>query len=217
MKTKVLITAGPTRAYLDDVRYLSNFSTGSLGYFLAKELVQKGAEVYVVAGPTAMPFHKLRLKKFFPIETNEEMLRAVLQVCKSQKIDWAIFSAAVLDFVPTKKRSGKVSSKTKSWTIALKPTPKIIDVVGKRYPKIKKVGFKLEWDIKKGKALDSFAGHWIDRRKLQYLLVNFLPQIHGEKHRAMLFDRDLRHITLTSKSQIAKEMARALKNDFLPE
>lgn len=206
MKTKVLITAGPTRAFLDEVRYISNFSSGKLGFNLASVLVKKGADVYVVAGPTSQPFETLRLKKFFPVETNAEMLSAVLRVCEKDQPQWAIFSAAVLDFVPKKKSSGKVSSAKKNWTIELEAAPKIIDVVQERHPEIKRIGFKLEWEKRRGAALKSFAKKQLQKRALEYLVVNFLEEIEGTRHRASIFDRNLDHTTVHSKEEIAKEL-----------
>lgn len=206
MKTKVLITAGPTRAYLDDVRYISNFSSGALGYLVCKELVRQGVDVYAVVGPTAQPFAELKLKKLVQIETNEQMMKSVLQICKNTKPDWAVFSAAVLDFVPAKKASGKVSSKNKSWNIALKATPKIIDVVKKRYPKIKRVGFKLEWEKLRGETLRHFAAKIIEARRLELLIVNFLREVETKNHRAVLFDKDLNVTELGTKQGIAKSL-----------
>lgn len=210
MKIKVLITAGPTRAYLDEVRYISNFSTGALGYLLAKELVRRGAEVSVVAGPTAQPFEKLKLKQYISVKTNEEMLHAVLKVCRLQRPHWAVFAAAVLDFVPTSKVKGKVSSRVKTWTLSLQAAPKIIDRVKSRYPKIKRIGFKLEWEEKRGEKLQSFAQDIIKKRRLEYLVVNFLREVGEVQHFAKIFDKNLQVRVLRTKQEIARFLAASM-------
>ena len=81
-KLRVLVTAGPTRAYLDSVRFLSNISTGALGYEICKKLIESGVELYLVVGPTLQPFKKLNAKKLIEVETNEQMQCAVLDLCQ---------------------------------------------------------------------------------------------------------------------------------------
>lgn len=204
---RVLLTAGPTRAYFDNVRYLSNYSTGELGFRIAQALLRKKMEVFVVTGPTHQPFARLPLKGLVQIETAAEMSKAVEFACKKFKPQFAIFSAAVLDFQPQKKLAGKVSSKKKDWTVRLVPTPKIIDEVGKRFPKIKRVGFKLEWDSRSGKLLEDFAQELIENKALTAVCVNFLSQIRGKSHPCWLFERDKKAKKLRNKREIATALA----------
>lgn len=187
MKPRVLITGGPTRAYLDSIRFLSNYSTGELAYQMAQDFTNADFEVSLVLGKTNLNFNKLRLKRVFPIITNDEMLNSVIKVCSNFNPSVAIFSAAVLDFIPKKTRQGKLSSKQNSWKVELVPAPKIIDVVGKLFPKIRRVGFKLEWEVKTGKQLERFARGYMDKKGLSALVVNFFSQISGKHHPAHVF------------------------------
>ena len=100
---KVLVTAGPTRANLDPVRFISNKSTGKMGYAIAAEARDRGAEVVLVSGPSN---EKAPAGiKFISVETNEEMLKAVLEEFDTSDI--VVKSAAVADYKP------KVYSKEK--------------------------------------------------------------------------------------------------------
>jgi len=186
---RVVITAGPTRAYLDRVRYLTNYSTGELGFLLAEELTKKNIEVVAIVGPNAQPFSKLPLKNLIEVETAQEMSEATLSQCFSFEPQVAIFAAAVLDFVPQKTEKGKVSSKKEKWVLELVPTPKIIDEVGQKFPQIKRVGFKLEWDVLMGTRLKNRGNQLLREKDLTALCLNFLPQISKKAHPLWLFSK----------------------------
>src|SRR3989338_5030888 len=147
---KILITAGPTRGPIDPVRYISNFSTGELGIRLAHELYIRGAEPTLVYGPGSVKPHC-----FYPVilvTTPQEMLEAVTSQLQYQKVHAAIFSAAVLDHVPSQVYDIKLSS-AQALDIQFVQTPKIIREVDKvtRHSceniskGLFKIGFKLEW------------------------------------------------------------------------
>lgn len=186
----MLLTAGPTRAYLDRVRFLTNYSTGELGYRLSEALIKKGIEVFAVVGPTQQTFSKLPLKRLIEVETAEEMSEATLKLCDSFKPDYAIFTAAVLDFKPVRRKSGKVSSRLKRWNLQLVSNPKIIDQVGLLYPAVRRIGFKLEWDSMTGKTLSGFAQKLLSQKKLDAVCINFLPQIRKKTHPLWIFTRE---------------------------
>ncbi len=204
---RVVVTAGPTRAYFDRVRYLSNYSTGSLGFHLSRALTKSGIEVLAVVGPTQQPFSKLPLKKLVEVETAEQMAAATLRLCRTFKPDYAIFAAAVLDFKPRKVFSGKVSSQKRNWKIELVPTPKIIDQVGLLYPKIKRIGFKLEWEPRTRNEILRFAQDLLIRKQLHAVCLNFLPQIKGGSHPLWLVTGKGKVKKLLNKDQIAKALA----------
>ena len=206
---KVLLTAGPTRAYLDRVRFLSNFSTGELGFLTAEILSKKGVEVMAVVGPCCQPFENLKLKKLIRVETNEEMEAAIFQVLRQYKPAWGIFSAAVLDFKPRRREIGKTSSRRGGWKIDLVPTHKITDRVSMRHPELKKIGFKLEWKSLRGKQLHQFGKQQLTRKGYKGLVVNFLPEVKSAiHHRAYLFSNKQNNFsTAKTKSQIAKWIA----------
>ncbi|MFM8270123.1 MAG: phosphopantothenoylcysteine decarboxylase [Pseudomonadota bacterium] len=204
---RVLLTAGPTRAYLDRVRFISNYSTGELGFRLSQALIKKGFEVYAVIGPTQQPFSDLPLKRLIEVETTDEMAKETLKLCRSVKPDFAIFSAAVLDFKPSKQLAGKVSSSKKRWSLELISTPKILDQVTDRYPSIKRIGFKLEWKPMTGQTLSRFAQKLLDQKKLDAVCINFLPQIRKKSHPLWIFTKEGRVSKCKTKAQTAKALA----------
>lgn len=204
---RVLITAGPTRAYLDRVRFLTNHSSGELGFLLSKELVQKSVEVVAIVGPNPQPFSQLPLKKLIQVETAQEMLEETLRMCHRFKPQVAVFSAAVLDFAPQSPQKIKVSSKTKRWVLELLPNPKVIDEVGKHFPQIQRIGFKLEWKIRKSRALNNFAQKVIKEKKLNALCINFLPLISKKKHPLWIFSERKLEGHASTKRQAAKRLA----------
>lgn len=184
----VLVTAGPTRAYLDSVRYLSNYSSGRLGYLICEVLAKNGIKVIAVVGPSEVSFEKLKNVTLFKVETVEEMHRAVMQLCKKKSPDFAVLSAAVLDFMPEVISNGKVSSKN-NWNLQLVPTPKIIDDITKKFPKIKKIAFKLECNRPSLKTIKSFAEKNIKDKSAEALCLNYLSDIDKKSHPAFLFSR----------------------------
>jgi phosphopantothenoylcysteine decarboxylase / phosphopantothenate---cysteine ligase len=119
----ILITAGPTQGPIDPVRFISNFSTGSLGVELAKKIYENGANPTLIYGPGQAKPHA-----FYPVvnvKTPQEMLDAVETEVTYKKYDAAIFAAAVLDHVPTQVVNKKLPSQAEL-KVDFKKTPKII-------------------------------------------------------------------------------------------
>ena len=202
-KISVLVTAGPTRAYLDRVRYLSNYSSGYLGFEICRALERAGVEVTAVVGPCEAPFEKLRKTSLVRVETVEEMRRAVMGLCKKNHPEFAVLSAAVLDFAPKKTEKGKVSSKSR-WHLELIPTPKIIDEISDKFPEIRKVAFKLEWEQPLLKELKRFAAQNLKSKQADALCLNYLSQIKRNKHSAFLFSKEGSFYRAHSKRDIAE-------------
>lgn len=185
-KQTILVTGGPTRAYLDDVRFLSNLSTGGLAFELCRLLKKRGVEVIAVVGPTALDFESLKLKALVRVETNREMHEEVLKASRRFKPSWGIFSAAVLDFEPVKVKAGKVSSDLSRWTIELRPAPKILDDVARRFPSMKRIGFKLEAKRRSERSAKEFARSYRTRKGLEVLCYNEVQKIGQRDHRALI-------------------------------
>ena len=123
---RVLITAGPTREAIDPVRYLTNHSTGKMGYALAKAAMLRGADVTLVSGPCAIeppPFVKL-----VPVVTAKEMFDAVTSVSFEQDI--IIKAAAVADYRPASVSDEKIKKKDDDMSIALERTDDILKYLG---------------------------------------------------------------------------------------
>lgn len=198
MDGHVLVTGGPTRAYLDRVRYLSNYSTGQLAFETCQTLSQRGAHVHAVVGPCAPDFESLPLASVERVETVGEMLAACLRV--APQCQWGVFAAAVLDFEPVEVGTGKTSSKG-NWTVQLKPTPKIIDVLLQAHPKMKRVGFKLEWELPSDAT--EFAQKKIEEQQLDALVLNSLAHLSDSTHPALLYPRNGPPAKATEKKEIA--------------
>ncbi|MCH7574085.1 MAG: bifunctional phosphopantothenoylcysteine decarboxylase/phosphopantothenate--cysteine ligase CoaBC [Candidatus Marinimicrobia bacterium] len=126
---KVLVTAGPTREPIDPVRYISNRSSGKMGYALAAAARAMGAEVALVSGPTALepPFDCELLK----VETADEMLAAVKARIRAQ--DFLIMAAAVADFQPVDPAREKIRRGSQRTSIGLKAAPDIIKEIRGRF------------------------------------------------------------------------------------
>ncbi|MBI2027374.1 MAG: bifunctional phosphopantothenoylcysteine decarboxylase/phosphopantothenate--cysteine ligase CoaBC [Deltaproteobacteria bacterium] len=128
--SRVLLTAGPTRSYLDNVRYIQNASTGRLGSTLADYFYRSGIDVDVVYGPGTTTLSAWI--QTYPVETADEMKAQVFKLMENNKYNAAIFAAAVLDFKPSVVISEKRHS-SDAWDIHLVPTEKIIDQVHNRF------------------------------------------------------------------------------------
>ena len=120
---KILITAGPTREPLDPVRFLSNRSSGRMGYALANAFALRKEHVLLISGPTALPIPDH--VDFIPVESAQEMYDVVAH--HLNKMDVAIFCAAVADYTPTTVADQKIKKSEGLLTITLKKTPDILD------------------------------------------------------------------------------------------
>lgn len=139
VKEKILVTAGPTREYLDPVRFISNRSSGKMGYAIARAALRRGAEVVLVSGPSALG--KPKGVKFIPVETTVDMINAVNQELPSSTV--LIMSAAVSDFTTAKSSRGKIE-KSGELLLKLHRTPDILSEIGKRKRRPFIIGFAAE-------------------------------------------------------------------------
>ncbi len=139
VKEKVIVTAGPTREYLDPVRFISNRSSGRMGYAIASAALRRGAEVTLISGYSSLNPHKG--VNFISVETAADMLDAVnKELCLSTVL---IMSAAVSDFMPTEKSKKKIE-KSGELLLRLNQTPDILLEVGKRKNRPFVIGFAAE-------------------------------------------------------------------------
>jgi len=136
----VLVTAGPTREYLDPVRFLSNRSSGKMGYELAEEALKRGAEVILISGPTHLfPPAKAKLKK---VETAQEMKEQVLK--HFAQADVVLMAAAVSDFRFARSFSQKIKKEKLGEEVPIVATEDILRRVGQKKGKKILVGFAAE-------------------------------------------------------------------------
>ena len=126
----VLVTAGPTREEIDPVRYISNHSSGKMGYALAKIARRRGADVILVSGPVAIP--PPDGIETVAVTTSEEMRKAVL--ARAAECDLVIKAAAVADYRPVERSDRKVKKKSPEMTILLGKNPDILAELGRIKP-----------------------------------------------------------------------------------
>ncbi len=140
---RILVTAGPCREAIDPVRYISNRSSGKMGYALAQAALDLGAEVTLISGPTDLKPPKSA--SFVGVETTDQMARAVLK--EFGKSDCLIMAAAPADFTPATTQKSKIKKATASLELKLKPTTDILKEVARIRRKNQRViGFALETD-----------------------------------------------------------------------
>ena len=140
---RVLVTAGPTREPLDPVRFISNRSSGKMGYALAAAAAGRGAQVTLVSGPTSLPDPEGCV--VVRVNTAEEMRQAVSQ--RFEECDVLIAAAAVADYTPAQVQPGKLKRSKGAITVELSPTPDIAAECSQRkQPGQILVGFAAETD-----------------------------------------------------------------------
>lgn len=137
---KVLVTAGPTRESLDPVRYITNHSTGKMGYAIAENAARRGAEVTLVSGPTQLK--KPRFMKVKDVTTAEEMFQAVNDAFDTQDI--ILMAAAVADYRPTTVADHKIKKSDGEMNIPLERTTDIIGTLTQRKKQQFICGFSME-------------------------------------------------------------------------
>lgn len=199
---KILITAGPTREMLDPVRFLSNLSTGEMGYALAKVAVSKGYQVSLVSGPTDLPPPKG--VKFYAVVSAMQMKK----VCEElfPKHDCLIMTAAVCDFMPVAADRNKIPS-AKGLTLQLKRTPDVLASLAEQKGRRVVIGFCLETRDLMRRAIEKLT-----KKKLDGIAANFYGPGHNPfgKRRVKVHLIDaagkVRKLAGRSKTQIAKTL-----------
>jgi phosphopantothenoylcysteine decarboxylase / phosphopantothenate---cysteine ligase len=196
----VLVTAGPTCEDLDPVRYLTNRSSGKMGYAVAEAAALRGARVILVSGPTALdgPAGVERID----VRTAAEMHRTVLDKFPESSI--AIFAAAVADYRPAQTLDQKIKRNKEPFTLALEPTPDILASVAQNKGDRLVVGFAAETERVAENARKKLAA-----KNADLIVANDVTAegagFHHDTNIVTLFARDGRDLPLPrmSKSEVA--------------
>lgn len=161
--TRVLITAGPTREGIDPVRFLTNRSSGKMGYAIAAAAEQLGAEVILVSGPVALntPAGVKRIN----VESAEDMLHATQQ--QARQADILIATAAVADYTPAQFAEHKIKKSNQLLQLEMTRTTDILATVSKEFPQLFTVGFAAET-----RDLLSYARGKLERKGVQMIAAN---------------------------------------------
>jgi len=196
---RVLVTAGPTQEPLDEVRYLSNMSSGKMGYALAEASRRRGARVVLVSGPTHLePPAGAEVER---VRTAEEMAQAVLR--HFEKATVTLMAAAVADFRPAEVYPRKIKKRDGVPTLKLEPTPDILAMLApRRRPGQLVVGFAAETE----NLLANAAAKLRDKR-LDFIVANDLLQEGAG------FDADTNIVTLVFPDGHSKPLQKMSKLD----
>lgn len=193
---KVLVTAGPTRANIDPVRFLTNRSTGKMGYAIAEEARDRGAEVVLVSGPTSI---KAPLGvKIIKVETNEEMLNAVK--AEFDNSDIVVKSAAVSDYKPKTYSDKKIKKGPGNLNIELERDNDILKELGTLKKHQILVGFAAE-----SNDVIENAHIKLKKKNLDYIVANNITESNAgfgsDTNRVTIINRDGKEISLDNMSK----------------
>ena len=155
---RVLITAGPTRESLDDVRYLSNPSTGAMGFACAKAAAKAGHRVTLVTGPSSLP--DPAGVTVVRVTSALEMRGAAMKAYKSA--DAVIATAAVSDYRPARRLNGKMKKGPARTSVPLVRTPDILAEMGRAKGERTLIGFALETEDEIARAMEKLAAKRLD-------------------------------------------------------
>ena len=203
---KILISAGPTQEPIDEVRYITNASSGKMGAALVEAAVEKGHKVTLVLGPvTTKP--KIKNVRVVDVRTAEEMTNTVLKELK-KGFDVFISAAAVADYSPKKPSRGKIKS-GEEIVLRLRPTKKITSQVKKKFSRVLVVAFKAEVNVSK-KALVERAYSKLCDEKLDLIVANDVEKnrMGYMKTDAYIIDRNrnIHYLKSNKKSVIGKKI-----------
>lgn len=198
---KILITAGPTREPLDPARFLSNRSSGKMGYSLARTARRRGAEVTLISGPTALPLPQGVTS--VRVETASEMAEAVLSRCRQASI--IVKAAAVSDFRPVAPFAEKVKKEQANLQLSLEQTVDILHELGA----IKEeAGFLLIGFAAESKEHVAEGERKLTKKNLDLIAINDIQSVHtgfeADTNQVSLLDnKGINHLPLVSKEQTA--------------
>lgn len=209
---KVLLTAGPTREAIDPVRYITNASSGKMGYALAEELARQGAEVQLISGPTHLsPSHpNIQL---LPVNSAEEMYQAADARFRDCHI--AIFAAAVSDYTPKIKHQHKLKKQDDELNLEMIKTTDIAQRLGQQKGWQFMVGFALETQNEESNARKKLTSKNLDMVVLNSLKDEGAGFGH-DTNRVKIFLKGAQEpltFTLKSKKEVARDIvAQIIRN-----
>ncbi|MGB9886234.1 MAG: bifunctional phosphopantothenoylcysteine decarboxylase/phosphopantothenate--cysteine ligase CoaBC [Moorellales bacterium] len=212
---KVLVTAGPTREYLDPVRFLSNASSGKMGYAVAAEAASRGAKVVLVTGPTTLaPPAGVEVVR---VESAAEMFEAVMARAAEAKV--IVKTAAVADFRPRQRSTAKLKKgDTQVLLLELERTPDILAELGRK---------KLHGQILVGFAAETHdpvrhAQQKLQEKNLDLMVLNDLAQpgagfeVDTNVVTLIYGDGRMQELPLMSKQEVARRLWDAIETLLLP-
>jgi phosphopantothenoylcysteine decarboxylase/phosphopantothenate--cysteine ligase len=200
----LLITSGPTRQYLDPVRYLTNASSGRMGAALATAAIERGWSVTVVSGPVSIAYPTAA--RVVPVLTTEQMLKACLDIFPN--CQGMIGVAAPCDYMPRHVHSQKIAKTGEPLLLELVETPDIVaSVATGRRPDQWVVGFALESEDHRFRALAK-----LERKCCDLIVSNAVSAIDAEESEIEILDRrgEVLRSLAGPKQQLANEIVEVI-------
>lgn len=205
-KKKVLITAGPTYEKLDPVRFIGNYSSGKMGFSLAEECAERGADVVLIAGPVSLKTIHPNIRRI-NVESAEEMYQAALN--EFPDCDTAILCAAVADYRPKEQAGSKIKrTDDRGLTLELVANKDIAAALGKqKKPSQTLIGFALETNNEEQNALRK-----IEKKNLDYIVLNSLQDkgagFQHDTNKIAIIDKkgNRKDFDLKDKKSVAKDI-----------
>ncbi|MBD5176103.1 MAG: bifunctional phosphopantothenoylcysteine decarboxylase/phosphopantothenate--cysteine ligase CoaBC [Bacteroidales bacterium] len=211
---RIVISAGPTYESIDPVRFIGNYSSGKMGFALANECKQRGAEVTVVAGPVDKNLTLIDGIKRIDVISAHEMLSAMEN--EFDESDVAVMAAAVADYRPVEVAESKIKRENRDEiTLRLVKNPDIAAALGQRKENRKLIGFALETDHEFENALSK-----MQRKNLDMIVLNSLRDkgagMMTDTNKITIFTSDGtdRTFPLKSKKDVAADIADAISGLF---
>ena len=229
---KYVITSGGISEKIDNVRKITNSSSGKLGMTIANHLLESKSDItiYYVCSKNALRPNNMRVK-IIEVAGTLDLKDKVESLLRNEKIDYFIHTMAVadymVDYVTTldkmKKsflnnsdmeviKDTKISSYENNLVLVLKPTPKIISLIKKESPLTYLVGFKLLDGVSK-KELIEVATRLRDKNKCDLVVANDLEDIRNKEHKAYIIDKEDKVVKASDKKDIAKKLVRMMDNE----
>jgi len=194
---RILLTAGPTRAYIDDVRFLTNASSGRMAAALAQAALAAGHEVTIVSGPVQLRYPTAA--RVIPVITTRDMLDASLAELPS--VEGVVATAAPCDFEPVRRVAGKIPRQGDGLTLELAPTPDVIATLARKSVSRQWfVAFALEPGADPRRAFQK-----IEAKRCDLIVVNDVTAIEGTNTAVTVYDR--RHAAVGSKAGTKRAVA----------
>lgn len=195
--TRMLVTAGPTRERIDPIRFISNLSTGFMGYEIARAAKSRGYKVTLISGPTNLV--PPRGVNFISVESARQMSLAVKAGLKNS--DCLFMASAVCDWRPAKNRATKLKRTNKALSLKLVKNPDILYGAGRKKKRKILVGFALE-----SANLEKSAKKKLRKKNLDIIAANKIDK------KKSAFGKGLTDVLIITKTGNCKRLKRVTKN-----
>ena len=197
---RFLITAGPTREPIDPVRYISNRSSGKMGYAIAEAALTEGHDVTLISGPAIV--EPPRNANLIPVSTSDEMFEAVHR--HADECDICVLCAAVADYKPVNVSSTKIKKRGAKFSLELIPTRDILDSLGRRQDRqFVLVGFAAETD-----HVEENAAKKLRAKNCDIIVANDVSGADSG------IESDVNEVTILFRDGEKTEISRALKKNI---